>query len=83
MPNRAYNLSRHDWFSGMMWMVARVDPGDPDALVLAAKGGNNQEMHNQNDVGNFIVHINGESIIPDIGEVAIRSNISGRNATTI
>ena len=61
------SLSRHDWFGGMMWMVARVDPADPDALVLAAKGGNNQEMHNQNDVGNFIVHVNGESIIPDIG----------------
>lgn len=60
-------LARHDWFSGMMWMVARYDPDDPNALVLAAKGGNNQEMHNQNDVGNFIVHINGESIIPDIG----------------
>ncbi len=60
-------LARHDWFSGMMWMVARYDPDDADALVLAAKGGNNQEMHNQNDVGNFIVHINGESIIPDIG----------------
>ncbi len=60
-------LARHDWFSDMMWMIARYDPDDPDALVLAAKGGNNQEMHNHNDVGNFIVHINGESIIPDIG----------------
>ena len=59
--------ARHDWFGGMMWMVARVDPADPDALVLAAKGGNNHEMHNQNDVGNFIVHVNGESIIPDVG----------------
>ena len=48
-------------------MIARYDPEDPDALVLAAKGGHNGEMHNQNDVGNFIVHLNGESIIPDIG----------------
>jgi len=24
-------------------------------------------MHNQNDVGNFIVHVNGESVIPDVG----------------
>ena len=58
---------RHDWFSEMAWMIARYDPADPDALVLAAKGGHNGEMHNQNDVGNFIVHLNGESVIPDIG----------------
>ena len=59
--------ARHDWFSGMMWMIARFDPRDPDALVLAAKGGHNGEMHNQNDVGSFIVHLDGESLIPDIG----------------
>lgn len=57
----------HDWYSEMHWMVARYDPADPDALVLAAKGGHNGEMHNQNDVGSFIVHINGEPIIADIG----------------
>lgn len=60
-------LARRDWFRGMMWMIARMDPQDPDALVLAAKGGHNGEMHNQNDVGNVIVHVDGESVIPDIG----------------
>jgi len=56
-----------DWYPGMMWMIARYDPTDPHALVLAAKGGNNGEMHNQNDVGNIIVHVNDESVIPDVG----------------
>jgi len=60
-------LAKHDWYSGMAWMIARYDPEDPDALVLAAKGGHNGEMHNQNDVGNVIVHVKGESVIPDIG----------------
>ena len=59
--------ARHDWFSEMMWLLARYDPADPNALVLAAKGGHNQEMHNQNDVGNFVVHVNGETLIPDVG----------------
>ena len=58
---------RHDWFGGMMWMVSRQDPEDPDALVLATKGGHNGEMHNQNDVGNVIVHTDAESVISDIG----------------
>ena len=35
--------------------------------MLAVKGGHNNEMHNQNDVGNFIVHVNGETLIPDVG----------------
>ena len=51
----------------MMWMIARYDPTDPEALVLAAKGGHNGEMHNQNDVGTVIVHVNGESVIADVG----------------
>jgi len=58
---------RHDWFCGMMWMVSRQDPEDPGALVLATKGGHNGEMHNQNDVGNVIVHTDAESVISDIG----------------
>ena len=66
-PAGTFVNNKHDWFSQMMWMMARMDPTDANALSLAAKGGNNGEMHNQNDVGNFIVHIDGESIIPDIG----------------
>ena len=56
-----------DWFEEMMWMISRRDPRDIDSLVLAAKGGNNGEMHNHNDLGNFIVHSKGESLIADIG----------------
>jgi len=58
---------RHDWFSGMAWMLARLDPADPDALTLAVKGGHNAEMHNQNDVGSLVVHLRGESLITDPG----------------
>ncbi len=64
---KAYTPAQQDWYNGMMWLVARRDPHDPQALVLAAKGGHNGEMHNQNDVGNFIVHLNGESVVADIG----------------
>ena len=58
---------RQDWFGGMVWMISRQDPEDPGALVLATKGGHNGEMHNQNDVGNLIVHTDTESLIADIG----------------
>ncbi|HEY3080978.1 MAG TPA: heparinase II/III family protein, partial [Chloroflexota bacterium] len=59
--------ARHDFFRGMHWMVARADPTDPGALVLAAKGGHNGEMHNQNDVGSVIVHLGEASIVADPG----------------
>ena len=51
----------------MQWMIARYDPADPDALVVAVKGGHNDEMHNQNDVGNLIVHYRQTSPVADIG----------------
>ena len=53
----------------------------PNALVLAAKGGHNQEMHNQNDVGNFVVHVNGETLIPDVGHGRYTAPTSAPNAT--
>lgn len=62
-----FTPARSDWFGEMMWMIARLDPADPDGLVLAAKGGHNAELHNHNDVGSFIVHYRGESLIADVG----------------
>ena len=68
-PNKPVRFipAKHDWYNGMHWMFARVNPANPDALVLAAKGGHNGEMHNQNDVGSFIFQVNGEQVIADIG----------------
>jgi hypothetical protein len=57
----------HEWFADLHWMIARQNPADPAGLVLAAKGGHNFEMHNQNDVGSFIVHYNGESLVAELG----------------
>jgi hypothetical protein len=57
-------LPNHVWFSGLHWMISR---DQASGLVLAIKGGNNQELHNQNDVGSMIVHIDGESLITDPG----------------
>ncbi len=63
----AFVPARQDWFPQLMWMLARDDPADSRGLALAVKGGHNNEMHNQNDVGNFIVHVNDETLIADIG----------------
>lgn len=66
-PSAPFVPARQDFFRGMQWLIARHDPSDPATLALAAKGGHNQEMHNQNDVGNVIVHVRGESLVADLG----------------
>lgn len=66
-PPGGYRLAGHDWYPGLQWLFARSAPSDPAALTLAAKGGHNDEMHNQNDVGNVVVHFQGESLVADLG----------------
>jgi hypothetical protein len=59
-------LGAHDWYDEMGWMISRLDV-DPKALRLAAKGGHNDEMHNQNDVGSFMVVSGGRVVLTDPG----------------
>ena len=58
---------RDSWFPGIQVMTARSIAGSSDGLFLAAQGGHNDESHNHNDVGNFIVYKNGEPAIIDVG----------------
>ncbi len=58
---------KHFYYSEMQWLISRANPDDENSLMLAVKGGHNAENHNQNDVGNFIVHYCGESLIVDLG----------------
>lgn len=48
------------------WQVSRLHRG-MNAVSLAAKGGHNDEPHNHNDVGNFILDVNGELLLTDTG----------------
>jgi hypothetical protein len=63
----AQPLLRDVWLPGVQVMAARSAAGSSDGLYLAAKGGHNAESHNHNDVGNFIVYMNGRPAIIDIG----------------
>ncbi len=52
---------------GLQFMVARENIDSSNGLYLAAKGGHNNENHNHNDVGSFIVYYDGTPIIIDVG----------------
>lgn len=60
-------LLQDAWLPDLQLMTARSTGGTLQGYYLAAKGGHNDESHNHNDVGNFIVYHNVHPIIIDIG----------------
>lgn len=55
-----------DYLSDVQWLIARAQPANPEGLVLAAKAGHNAEPHNHNDIGSFMVHWHGESLLSEL-----------------
>ena len=60
-------LPRDVWLDGIQFFAARDRGGSSDGLYVAAKGGHNEESHNHNDVGNFIVYADGKPVLVDVG----------------
>lgn len=58
---------RDVWMEGIQVMAAREQEGSHRGLYLAAKGGHNDESHNHNDIGQFIIYADGKPAIIDIG----------------
>lgn len=55
------------WMDGIEVAVARTKGGSAEGLTLAAKGGYNAESHNHNDVGSFILYVDGQPMMVDAG----------------
>ena len=47
--------------------IARENEGTNNGFYFAAKGGNNGESHNHNDVGTCILFLNGKPVFVDVG----------------
>jgi hypothetical protein len=56
-----------DYLPTLQVAVAREYQTAGRGLVLAAKGGHNDERHNHNDIGNVIVYLDGSPVIIDVG----------------
>jgi len=48
------------------WVVDRFST-KRGVIAFAAKGGHNDEPHNHNDLGHFIVHVGGDNLLTDLG----------------
>ncbi|MFW6257040.1 MAG: heparinase II/III domain-containing protein [Bacillota bacterium] len=60
-------FSKESWMDGIEVLTARETKETDQGLYLAVKGGHNQESHNHNDVGQFIVYRDGKPFIIDVG----------------
>jgi hypothetical protein len=60
-------LPREVWFPSTQVLLARPAAGSTAGLTLAVKGGHNDENHNHNDVGSFIVARDGVPVLVDPG----------------
>ena len=66
-PTARAPLPRDSWLPGTEVLTTRERAGHRDGLFLALKGGHNGESHNHNDIGSFIVAVDGEPVIIDVG----------------
>ena len=55
------------WLKEIQVMAARDEEASTIGFYLAAKGGHNSESHNHNDVGHFVVYIDGRPLLIDPG----------------
>ncbi|WP_052339349.1 hypothetical protein [Gorillibacterium massiliense] len=54
------------YFTDLHWLVdKRIVSGKP--VAFSAKGGHNEEPHNHNDLGHFILHAVGINLLNDLG----------------
>lgn len=60
-------LPREVWYASTQVLLARPVAGSVAGLTLAVKGGHNGEHHNHNDVGSFVVAVNGVPVLVDAG----------------
>jgi hypothetical protein len=61
------NLSLDAYLPDTQLITSRSAAQKNKGLFLAAKGGHNDESHNHNDVGNFIIYKDGHPFIIDVG----------------
>ncbi len=71
------------WLPEIEVFGARSSEGSNKGLYLAGKGGHNEESHNHNDVGNFIIYYDGKPAIIDVGVEEYRRETFSNQRYTI
>ena len=72
-------LSKDVWLPDLQVAIARDASGVTDGFYMAAKGGHNDESHNHNDIGNYVVYYDGQPLLIDIGSGKYTSRTFSEN----
>jgi hypothetical protein len=67
LPPARFPAPAHCWLPATGVLTAREREGDTAGLYLAAKAGHNDESHNHNDVGSFVIACDGRPLLIDPG----------------
>lgn len=67
LPPARFPAPLQCWLPDTGVLTAREREGDTAGLYLAAKAGHNDESHNHNDVGSFVIAYNGRPLLIDPG----------------
>ncbi|NID12329.1 heparinase II/III domain-containing protein [Fibrivirga algicola] len=60
-------LPQNVWLPDLQVFAARDEAGTTNGFYVAAKGGHNDESHNHNDIGNYVVYYDGQPLLIDVG----------------
>ncbi|MDR0724818.1 MAG: heparinase II/III-family protein [Prevotellaceae bacterium] len=60
-------LPQDVWFPDLQVAAARDRQGTDEGFYFAIKGGHNNESHNHNDIGNYVVFYDGQPLLIDVG----------------
>ena len=75
-------FTRDCFFPDLQVFITRSSPQSDKGLSYAIKGGHNDESHNHNDVGNYIVYADGEPLIIDVGALAYNAKYFSKDRYT-
>jgi hypothetical protein len=60
-------LPKDVWLPDLQVMASRDQQGTTNGFYVAAKGGHNDESHNHNDIGTYVVYYDGKPLLIDVG----------------
>ncbi len=63
----AERLRQDVWLPQSEMMAAREAANSAQGFYIAAQGGHNEQSHNHNDVGNYMLYADGEPVLIDAG----------------
>lgn len=75
-------FARDCFFPDLQVFITRSFPKSDRGLSYAAKGGHNNESHNHNDIGSYIVYADGEPLLIDVGALAYNAKYFSKDRYT-